>query len=162
MKAPSKISGPRRWYLCIESAENWRADLQTNFTFLGVAARYEHRLRRDLKPGDRLITYITKAYAFADVREVTEGLTRLRCDTGYAEGYPFKIGTRRIIANDPSTWVDVKQHLEALDLTRGRGRWWRMVVRQTFRALSSEDGAYIQAQIEAAAARYASGSASAA
>ena len=146
------MAEPIRWFLCIESAENWRVDRRAMFATLGVSARYERRLRRDLHPGDRLVTYITKACAFADVREVTDGLSRSRGDAGYTEGYAFKIRTRAVIANEQAAWVDIRPMLEAIDLTRGRGSNWRHVVRQTFRPLAACDGSLILAALEVATA----------
>ena len=81
----------------------------------------------DMRPGDRIVYYLTKDVLFGGVVEVTGAAYEDTSDIGLrsegkpGEDYPYRIATKPIVIAKPGNAIDVRDITDLLDKTRKFG-----------------------------------------
>ena len=81
----------------------------------------------DMRPGDRIVYYLTKDVLFGGVVEVTGAAYEDTSDIGLrsegkpGEDYPYRIATKPIVIAKPGNAIDVRDITDLLDKTRSFG-----------------------------------------
>ncbi|MFA7248230.1 MAG: EVE domain-containing protein [Dehalococcoidia bacterium] len=81
----------------------------------------------EMRPGDRIVYYLTKDVLFGGVVEVTGEAYEDTTDIGLAsegkpgEDYPYRIPTRPVVIAKPGQAIDVREITDLLEKTRNFG-----------------------------------------
>lgn len=81
----------------------------------------------EMRPGDRIVYYLTKDVLFGGVVEVTGEVYEDTSDIGLesegkpGEGYPYRIPTKPVVIARPGNAIDVREITDLLDKTRSFG-----------------------------------------
>jgi predicted RNA-binding protein len=81
----------------------------------------------EMRPGDRIVYYLTKDVLFGGVVEVTGEVYEDTSDIGLesegkpGEGYPYRIATKPVVIAKPGNAIDVRDITDLLDKTRNFG-----------------------------------------
>ncbi|MDA0301980.1 MAG: EVE domain-containing protein [Chloroflexi bacterium] len=81
----------------------------------------------EMRPGDRIVYYLTKDVLFGGVVEVTGEAYEDTSDIGLesegkpGEGYPYRIATKPVVIAKPGNAIDVRDITDLLDKTRNFG-----------------------------------------
>ncbi|MDA0351206.1 MAG: EVE domain-containing protein [Chloroflexi bacterium] len=100
----------------------------------------------EMKPGDRIVYYLTKEVLFGGIVEVTGEMFEdisdigLRSEGKPGEDYPFRIDTKPVVIPDAGNYVDVREITDLLDKTRKLGpKKLGMAFRGNLHKISDED-----------------------
>ncbi|MGE3856874.1 MAG: EVE domain-containing protein [Dehalococcoidia bacterium] len=100
----------------------------------------------EMRPGDRIVYYLTKAVQFGGVVEVTGEMYEDTSDIGLesegkpGEDYPYRIATKPVVIAKPGQAIDVREITELLDKTRKAGpKKLGMVFRGNLHKISDAD-----------------------
>lgn len=138
-------SGPAFW-LIVESRRNWEVDRSKAFRSFAVPARYRSAAHA-MKPGDLIITYVSKASAFADVRRVRSSAPRQHASIGeYDRPFVWEIDTELVIALEPHSWVRAGLVVDELKLTRGKN--WGPIFLTSLKRLDPADGSLLVSELD--------------
>ena len=81
----------------------------------------------EMKPGDRIVYYLTGDVQFGGVVEVTGEMFEDTSDIGLrsegkpGEDYPYRIKTKPVVIAKPGNYIDVREITDLLDKTRKFG-----------------------------------------
>ena len=81
----------------------------------------------EMRPGDRIVYYLTKDVLFGGVVEVTGAVYEDTSEIGLAsegkpgEDYPYRIPTKPVVIAKPGKAIDVRDITDLLDKTRNFG-----------------------------------------
>jgi predicted RNA-binding protein len=81
----------------------------------------------EMKPGDRIVYYLTKEVLFGGIVEVTGEMFEDTSDIGLrsagkpGEDYPFRIDTKPLVIPERGNYIDVRDITDLLDKTRKLG-----------------------------------------
>lgn len=81
----------------------------------------------EMRPGDRIVYYLTKDVLFGGVVEVTGEVYEDTSDIGLesegkpGEDYPYRIATKPVVIAKPGNAIDVREITDLLDKTRNFG-----------------------------------------
>lgn len=81
----------------------------------------------EMRPGDRIVYYLTKQVLFGGVVEVTGEMYEDTTDIGLesegkpGEDYPYRIATKPVVIARPGQAIDVREITDLLDKTRRFG-----------------------------------------
>ncbi|MEX2446614.1 MAG: EVE domain-containing protein [Dehalococcoidia bacterium] len=109
----------------------------------------------EMRPGDRIVYYLTKEVRLGGVVEVTgeayEDTTDigLRSEGKPGEDYPYRIATKPVVIAQPGNYVDVREITDLLDKTRNFGpKKLGMAFRGNLHKISDDDLRTIERLIE--------------
>ena len=100
----------------------------------------------EMRPGDRIVFYLTKAVEFGGVVEVASEAFEddadigLRSDSKEDEAFPYRVRTRPHLIPEPGDYVDVRGITGLLDKTRNFGpKKLGMAFRGNLHKISAQD-----------------------
>lgn len=142
----SASSSPRTWVI-VSGIDNFRASRELGFTVQGMKSRHRKKAER-MRPGDRLVYYVTGIKAFGGIVEVTgpsfeshEPIWKSKDPKKDAEDYPWRVPVR------PETILDEGDFIPAEPLARQMayvGRYpaanWTLAFQGNVHELPAADG----------------------
>jgi predicted RNA-binding protein len=145
------------YFLDLFSPETYEAFTRSDRTVTGFRPSRQGRAGR-VKPGDKLICYVTKLSRWVGVLEVLEGPYVDQTPRFLPDSDPFVVRFRV----KPIAWLPVEKGLpihedhvwNALSLTRGQSKsssMWTGKLRGSLLQLSESDGAFLESAIQAQA-----------
>lgn len=137
------------FWLSVERYENWLADQNSGFTFLGIGER-KLKLATEIKPGDIIVTYVSSGYSsFSGFREViSERPKKSSFRSHYDEPFPYQIDTRPIISLPAEKWVKIHDFVGKLSFLPVNLDW-RQNMRNALRKLDEHDAKIIIDRLKA-------------
>ena len=142
-------------WIVVGSPENFEIAKERGFDMFGFKSS-RRRESAEMKPGDKLIFYLTGVMKFGGIAnvesEVFEDHTPVfKTEKKPGEDYPFRVQTSpdRILERDQ--WLDVKEYAARLEMTRKRGAHWRLAFQGNLHKISDEDYETISKDVDAAA-----------
>lgn len=106
----------RQYWILVSSPDNLQATKDRDFTIQGMKSRHRKKAEQ-MKPGDKLIYYLTGKKMFAATATVTseyfEGddliwTSNNTKKTGEPENYPFRVEIEPELVADEENWIDAE------------------------------------------------------
>lgn len=113
-------------WIVVGSPENFELLRERGFDVCGFKAS-RRKQSGEMRPGDRLVYYLTGVVQFGGIVEVTSEMFEdssdfgLRSKSKAGEEYPFRIQTKPVVIPPPGHYVDVREITDLLDKTRALG-----------------------------------------
>ena len=141
-------------WIVVGSPENFEIARERGFDMFGYKSS-RRRETAEMKPGDKLIFYLTGIMKFGGVAdiasEVYEDRTPVfRSEKKAAEDYPFRTKTKPDRILDKDQFLDVKEFATRLEMTRRRGEHWRLAFQGNLHKINDEDYKEISDAVDAA------------
>ncbi len=120
-KRPSRIARNAQYWMIVSSLENFRKTQERGFSVQGVKSRHRRRAEM-MKPGDRLLFYLTGRMAFTATCTLTSGMFE---EHGHIwrtarrdEDYPWRVRIRPDVALEEADWLPAKDLAYRLEYVR--------------------------------------------
>lgn len=152
------------YWIVVGSEENMRIAEARGFDIFGFKSTRRREVSR-MRPGDRLVFYLTGIMKFGGIAEVTseyfEDATPVfrskkrvpGTAQGRAETYPFRVNVRPVTILRPDQYLDVKEIAPALQYTK---KWptehWRLAFQGNLHEIPEGDYRLIESLVQQAAA----------
>ncbi len=113
-------------WINVGSVDNFEVLRERGFDLSPFKASREKQ-SSEMRPGDRIVYYLTKDVLFGGVVEVTGEMFAdtsdigLRSDGKPGEDYPYRIATKPVVIAKPGNAIDVREITDLLDKTRNFG-----------------------------------------
>jgi predicted RNA-binding protein len=110
-----------------------------------------------MKPGDKLIFYLTKIMKFGGLAEITsdyfEDHARVfKSEKKPGEDYPFRVKVKPLIVLEPDQYLDVREIAPGMEYTR---KWpaqhWRLAFQGNLHQIPASDYKKLESMMKAAA-----------
>ena len=140
-------------WIVVGSRENFEIARERGFDLFGFKST-RRRESAEMKPGDKLIFYLTGVMKFGGVANVASEVYEdhspvFKSEKKPGEDYPFRVKTAPDRVLEPEQWLDVKDYATRLELTRRRGEHWRLAFQGNLHKISEEDYRTISADVDA-------------
>ncbi len=147
---------PNYW-IVVGSEENLRLAQQRGFDIFGFKST-RRREASQMRPGDKLIFYLTGIMKFGGIATVTSEYFEDRSPVFKAkkagETYPFRVGMEPDIVLEPSQYLDMKEIAPRLQYTK---KWppehWRLAFQGNLHQIPEADYELILREMQAVAAQ---------
>jgi len=147
---------PNYWIL-VSSVDNWQKTVDHNFSLQGMKSRHRKKAEQ-MRPGDKLIYYVTGLKAFAGITTVTSTYFEdhdLIWTSGNAkkadEDYPLRVLIAPDLALKPEDFVPAERLARQMIYAR---KWpaanWTLAFQGNVHLVPEADYRLIRAEIEAA------------
>jgi predicted RNA-binding protein len=141
-------------WIVVGSPENFEIARERGFDMFGFKSS-RRRESATMKPGDKLIFYLTGVMKFGGVAGVTSEVFEdhspvFKTEKKPGEDYPWRVQTKpdRLLTKD--RWLDVKEYADRLEMTSRRGEYWRLAFQGNLHKISDEDYEIISKDVDAA------------
>ena len=153
MPAGAQGHSVKTWILT-GSPENFAATAEHGFTLAGMK---ERRLKQaqDMRPGDRIIYYLTKIQSFAAITQIESDMFEDRTAVwpgkpGKADPYPWRFETSPVLVLQPDAFLPAEELAQELEHIR---KWppehWKLAFQGQLRTISNNDAALIEQRMRA-------------
>jgi predicted RNA-binding protein len=149
---------PRRFvmanWIVVGSPENFEIARDRGFDMFGFKSS-RRRESATMKPGDKLIFYLTGVMKFGGVADVTSEVFEdhspvFKTEKKPGEDYPWRVQTKPDRLLTKGQWLDVKEYADRLEMTSRRGEYWRLAFQGNLHKISDEDYDVISKDVDAA------------
>ncbi len=132
------------YWIVVGSEENMRIAGARGFDIFGFKSTRRSEVSR-MRPGDKLIFYLTKIMKFGGLAEVTgeyfEDHSRVFSSTKKpAEDYPWRVNVKPEIILSPDQYLDVREIAPSLAFTK---KWpaehWRLAFQGALHEIPAQD-----------------------
>jgi hypothetical protein len=141
-------------WIVVGSPENFEIARERGFDMFGFKSS-RRRESATMKPGDKLIFYLTGVMKFGGVADITSEVFEdhtpvFKTEKKPGEDYPWRVQTKpdRLLTKD--RWLDVKEYADRLEMTSRRGEYWRLAFQGNLHKISDEDYEIISKDVDAA------------
>lgn len=144
------------YWIVVGSEENMRIAEERGFDVFGFKSTRRAEVST-MKPGDKLIFYLTKIMKFGGLAEVTsdyfEDHTKVfRSEKKPGEDYPFRVNAKPVVILLPEQYLDVKRIAPTMAFTERWGDNWRLAFQGNLHEIPESDYARLESMIREAAA----------
>jgi predicted RNA-binding protein len=137
------------------SPDNFSKTAELGWKVQGIKSR-RRRTAEQIKPGDKVVYYVTKVVAFGGIVEVTSEHFEdheLIWTSKPGEDYPWRFEIRpEVVIEDPERWVPAEELREALDFPK---KWpeanWKLAFQGNIRQWPESDYEVVKAALSASA-----------
>lgn len=144
------------YWIVVGSEENMRIAEARGFDIFGFKSTRRTEASR-IRPGDKLIFYLTKIMKFGGLAEVTseyfEDHTQVFRSNKPGEDYPFRVNVRPIVILSPDQYLDVKEIAPGMEVTK---KWppehWRLAFQGNLHEIPESDCKRIEGLMDQAVA----------
>ncbi|HXH21085.1 MAG TPA: EVE domain-containing protein [Dehalococcoidia bacterium] len=141
-------------WIVVGSPENFEIARSRGFDMFGFKST-RRRESAEMKPGDKLVFYLTGVMKFGGIAEVKSEVFEdhtpvFKSAKKPGEDYPFRVRTVPDRILDRDQWLDVKEFAPRLDLTRRRGEHWRLAFQGNLHKISDADYELISKEVDEA------------
>ncbi|MDP9381588.1 MAG: EVE domain-containing protein [Chloroflexota bacterium] len=142
---------PTYWML-VSGANNFETSRARGFDIAGMKSRHGKKAA-EVRPGDKVIFYLTGVMAFGGTAEVTGEAfyaeDPIWCSSKAGEAYPHRFPIRMEVAAEPNEYVPAAELVEPMSHTK---KWpaqhWRLAFQGNVHRLPAEDYELIRQAIE--------------
>ncbi len=133
---------PQYWMI-VSSKENFEATRNRDFTVQGVKSRHRKKAM-SMRPGDKLMYYITGVQKFAGITEVTstffEGEEPVWIDKKGKDNYPWRVRIKPELILEESDWVDSAVFKDKLQhIQKWPEKHWKLAFQGNVHNLTQKD-----------------------
>jgi len=131
------------YWIVVGSEENMRIAEARGFDIFGFKSTRLSEVSR-MRPGDKLVFYLTKIMKFGGMAEVTseyfEDHTKVfKSEKKPGEDYPFRVKARPETILQPDLYLDVREIAPGLAFTQRWGDNWRLAFQGNLHEIPEED-----------------------
>ena len=131
------------YWIVVGSEENMRIAESRGFDVFGFKSTRRSEVAR-MRPGDKLIFYLTKIMKFGGIAEVTSEYFEdhskvFKSEKKPGEDYPYRVKAKREIILQPGQYLDVRQVAPGLAFTQRWGDNWRLAFQGNLHEVPEED-----------------------
>jgi predicted RNA-binding protein len=132
------------YWIVVGSEENMRIAEERGFDIFGFKSTRKNEVSR-MKPGDRLVFYLTKIMKFGGIAEVTsehfeDHTPVFKSEKKPNEDYPWRVNVKPIIVLQPEQYLDVREIAPTMDYTK---KWpaehWRLAFQGNLHEIPESD-----------------------
>lgn len=148
---------PNYW-IVVGSPENFRIAIGRGFDLFGFKST-RRRETGEMRPGDKLVFYLTGIKKFGGIARVTsesfeDHTPVFRSEKKPGEDYPFRVKTKADIVLDESQWLDVPDYVPRLEFTKkGATKSWALFFQGNLHRISEADYKLLEREMRARAAK---------
>ena len=148
----------KNYWMLVSSAENFEISRRRGFDVAGMKSRHEKKAM-EVKPGDKVIFYLTKVMAFGATAEVTstyrvEKSTIWPCSSRKGEIYPFRFDIEIEDACPEGGYAPVLDlHKKMEYLKKWPAEHWRLAFQGNVHRLPRQDYLLIKKAVDAGSRR---------
>lgn len=146
------------YWIVVGSPGNFEKTRELGFTLQGLKSRHRKKAER-MKPGDKIVYYITGRKAFAAISTITspyfeshEAIWKSADPAKDSEDYPFRVETQLDVALPDSEFVDAEPIARQMEYA---SKWpaanWTLAFQGNVHQIGAGDFALIRDAIEAQA-----------
>ncbi len=145
------------YWIVVGSEENVRIAEARGFDIFGFKSTRRSEVSK-MRPGDKLIFYLTKIMKFGGLAEVTSDYFEdhakvFRSEKKPGEDYPFRVKVKPIVILRPEQYLDVKEIAPAMEYTQ---KWpaehWRLAFQGNLHEIPESDYRRIESLMRQAVA----------
>jgi predicted RNA-binding protein len=145
------------YWIVVGSPENFEIAKARGFDMFGFKST-RRRESAEMRPGDKLIFYLTGVMKFGGVANVESTVYEdhapvFKSEKKPGEDYPFRAKTSPDRILDADQWLDVKDFASRLEMTRRRGEHWRLAFQGNLHKIGEDDYQEISREVDSARAR---------
>ena len=156
-KKPAKPSRSAQYWMIVVSHDNYRRTREHGFNLQGIKLRHRKRAET-IRPGDRILYYITGRGAFSATATVTgamqEDRTVIWRSVRPDEDYPWRVRIRADNVLEEGDWLKASELAYRLEYVR---KWppeeWRIAFQGHLHQLSQKDFKLVEDEIRRARGR---------
>jgi predicted RNA-binding protein len=146
------------YWIVVGLPENFRIAAERGFDLFG----FKSTRRREtglMRPGDKLVFYLTGIKKFGGIATVTseafEEHTRIfRSEKKPDEDFPFRVKTKADIVLDEDRWLHVPDFVPLMEFTRkGQTKSWALFFQGNLHQISEADYKLLEKEMRARATR---------
>ena len=131
------------YWIVVGSEENMRIAESRGFDIFGFKSTRRNEVAT-MKPGDKLIFYLTKIMKFGGIAEVTSDYFEnhskvFKSEKKPGEDYPFRVKAKAEVILQPDQYLDVRQIAPGLAFTKRWGDNWRLAFQGNLHEIPKED-----------------------
>ena len=131
------------YWIVVGSEENMRIAESRGFGIFGFKSTRRGEVSR-MKPGDKLIFYLTKIMKFGGLAEITSEYFEdhskvFTSEKKPGEDYPFRVKVKPEIILTPDRYLDVREIAPGLAFTQRWGDNWRLAFQGNLHEIPEED-----------------------
>jgi predicted RNA-binding protein len=144
------------YWIVVGSEENMRVAEARGFDMFGFKSTRRSEAAQ-MKPGDKLIFYLTKIMKFGGLAEITSDYFEdhakvFKSEKKPGEDYPFRVKVKPLIVLQPDQYLDVREIAPGMDYTK---KWpaqhWRLAFQGNLHQIPASDYKKLESMIKAAA-----------
>jgi len=131
------------YWIVVGSEENTRIAESRGFDVFGFKSTRRNEVSK-MRPGDKLIFYLTKIMKFGGIAEVTSEYFEdhskvFKSEKKPGEDYPYRVKAKPEFILRPDQCLDVRQIAPGLAFTQRWGDNWRLAFQGNLREIPEED-----------------------
>ncbi len=144
------------YWIVVGSEENMRIAEARGFDMFGFKSTRRSEAAQ-MKPGDKLIFYLTKIMKFGGLAEITsdyfeDHASVFKSEKKPGEDYPFRVKVKPLIVLEPDQYLDVREIAPGMDYTK---KWpaqhWRLAFQGNLHQIPASDYKKLESMMKAAA-----------
>ena len=144
------------YWIVVGSPENFRIAVDRGFDLFGFKST-RRRETGAMRPGDKLIFYLTGVMKFGGIASVTSEAFEdhtpvFRSEKKPGEDYPFRVRTNADVVLDEGDWLDAKEWAPRMEYTK---KWppehWRLAFQGNLHQIPAGDYQMIEREMRARA-----------
>jgi predicted RNA-binding protein len=143
------------YWIVVGSPENFEIARERGFDMFGFKST-RRRETGEMRPGDKLIYYLTGVKKFAGISTVTsesyeEHNKVFKSEKKPNEDFPFRVKTKRDVALSEDQMLNVPDYVPRLDFTgKGRMKSWGMAFQGNLHKITESDYKLLEKDMRAA------------
>ena len=143
------------YWIVVGAEENMRIAETRGFDSFGFKSTRRSEVAR-MRPGDKLIFYLTKIMKFGGIAEATSEYFEdhsevFKSEKKPGEDYPYRVKARPEFILQRDQYLDVREIAPGLAFTRRWGDNWRLAFQGNLHEISEEDYEWIAGLMREAA-----------
>jgi len=143
------------YWIVVGSEENMRIAESRGFDIFGFKSTRRNEVAT-MKPGDKLIFYLTKIMKFGGIAEVTSDYFEnhskvFKSEKKPGEDYPFRVKAKPVVILRPDQYLDVREIAPTMEFTQRWSANWRLAFQGNLHEIPDSDYKRIEALMRKAA-----------
>src|SRR5450759_3269175 len=143
------------YWIVVGSEENMRIAKARGFDMCCFKSTRRSETAQ-MKPGDKLILYLTKIMKFGGLAEITSDYFEdhakvVKSEKKPGEDYPFHVKVKPLIVLEPDQYLDVREIAPGMDYTK---KWpaqhWRLAFQGNLHQIPASDYKKLESMMKAA------------
>ncbi len=143
------------YWIVVGSEQNMRAAESRGFDIFGFKSTRRSEASK-MKPGDKLIFYLTKLMKFGGLAEITSDYFEdhskvFESEKKPGEDYPWRVNVKPVVVLRPEQYLDVREIAPTMAFTERWGTNWRLAFQGNLHEIPESDYKMLESMMRRAA-----------